>query len=359
MEGQNLDSSKRLAIPDDLIRSLAIFLVILLHASNEALQASSVPVAYWWTAAVYKSLALSCVALFVMLSGAFLLQPSKLNEPIRVFLKKRLTRLGLAFVFWSLVYLAWGFYIGQVPITLSNIGQGLLRDLLTGADYQFWFIYLIVGLYLVTPILRAVVASGNQRVIRYLIALWFVGVTIVPFIQLVLGYTIDDRVFLLSGFIGFFVLGNYLQKIKLRSSILYGLLIACFVATIFGVWLLNYPLSTLGQGPFFFNYLTAPAIVGSAALFLILLKFRPDWPGTNHKSSSRLVQSISRNTLPIFLFHVIILETFERGLLGFKLSFTTLNPIIEIPLLAVLAFFITLGLVLLMKKVPILRKLIG
>ncbi len=359
MDGQSVDSSKRLAIPDDLIRTLAIFLVILLHASNEALQATSVPVAYWWTAAVYKSLSLSCVALFVMLSGAFLLQPAKLNEPIRVFLKKRLSRLGLAFVFWSMVYLAWGFYISHFPITLSNIGQGILRDLFTGADYQFWFIYLIVGLYLITPILRVVIASGNERVVRYLIALWFAGVAIVPLVQLPLGYALDPRVFLLVGFIGFFVLGTYLQKIKLRSTILYGLLIASFVATIFGLWLLNYPLSDLGQGQFFFNYLALPAIVGSAALFLILLKFRPDWPGTNHKVSRKFVQAISKNTLPIFLFHVIILETFERGLLGFKLSYTALNPIVEIPLLAVLTFFITLGLVLLMKKVPVLRKLIG
>ena len=359
MEGQSLDSSKRLAIPDDLIRTLAIFLVILLHASNEALQASSVPVAYWWTAAVYKSLALSCVALFVMLSGAFLLQPAKLNEPIRAFLKKRLSRLGLAFGFWSMVYLAWGFYISQVSVTLSNVGQGILRDLFTGADYQFWFIYLIVGLYLITPILRVVVASGNRRVIRYLIALWFAGVAIVPLLQLASGYELDSRVFILVGFVGFFVLGTYLQKIKLGSSVLYGLLIASFVSTIFGIWLMNYPLSFLGKGSFFFDYLTVPAIVGSVALFLILLKFRPDWPGTSHKVARWLVQAISKNTLPIFLFHVIILETFERGLLGFKLSFTTLNPIIEIPLLAVFTFFITLGLVLLMKKVPVLRKLIG
>jgi surface polysaccharide O-acyltransferase-like enzyme len=318
-----------------------------------------VPAAYWWTAAVYKSLALSCIALFVMLSGALLLQPAKLNEPIRGFLKKRLSRLGLAFVFWSMIYLAWGFYIGKVPITFSNIGQGILRDLFTGADYQFWFIYLIVGLYLITPILRVVIASGNERVIRYLIALWFTGVAIVPLVQLVIGFTIDDRVFLIGGFIGFFVLGTYLLKIKLRLSVLFGLLIASFVATLFGLWLLNYPLNVLGQGSFFFGYLTFPAIVGSVALFLILLKYPADWPGTNNGIAKKFIQSISKNTLPIFLFHVIILEIFERGLLGFKLSFTTLNPIVEIPLLAVLTFFITLGLVLLMKKVPVLRKLIG
>jgi surface polysaccharide O-acyltransferase-like enzyme len=359
LEKQSLDSSKRIAIPDDLIRTLAIGLVVLLHASNEALEASSVSTADWWTAVVYKSLALSCVPLFVMLSGALMLQPAKLNEPIRVFLKKRLGRLGLAFAFWSAVYLVWGFYIRQVPVTLSNVGLGIERELFTGAYYQFWFIYLIVGLYLITPILRLVVANGDQRIIRYLIALWFAGVAIVPLIQLASGYALDSAVFVIGGFVGYFVLGTYLQKIKLKPAILYGLLIVSFVGTVFGMWLMNYPLSTLEQGNFFFGYLTINVIIGSAALFLILLKFHSDWPGTNHKTASRVAQAISKNTLPIFLFHVIILESFERGFFGFKLSFTTLNPIIEIPLLATLTLFITLGLILLMRKVPILKKLIG
>jgi surface polysaccharide O-acyltransferase-like enzyme len=359
LEQKSLDPSKRIAIPDGLIRTLAIGLVILLHSSNETLQASSVPAAYWWTAVVYKSLALSCVPLFVMLSGALLLQPAKFNEPVGSFLKKRLSRLGLAFAFWSAIYLAWGFYISQVQVTLSNVGYGILRDLFTGAYYQFWYIYLIVGLYLITPILRIIMANGNQKIIRYLISLWFAGVAIVPLIQLASGIYLDSSVFVIGGFVGYFVLGYYLQKVKLKSAILYGLLLVSFFSTIFGMWLMNYPLSLIGQNNFFFSYLTVNVIIGSAALFLILLRFKPDWPGTNHSTASRVVQAISKNTLPIFLFHVIILESFERGFFGFKLSFTTLNPIIEIPLLAGLTFFITFGLILLMRKVPILKKLIG
>ncbi|MGO8807106.1 MAG: acyltransferase [Candidatus Bathyarchaeia archaeon] len=359
MQKESLDPSDRSVIPDDLVRIVAIVLVILLHASNDTLQVSSVSPAYWWTAVVYKSLALSCVPLFVMLSGALLLKGSKRNEPIRVFLKKRLGRIGLAFAFWSAVYLAWSFYISQIPVTLGNVGQGILYDLFGGAYYQFWFIYLIVGLYLITPILRVVVAYGSLRIIRYLILLWFVGVAIVPLIQLASGYTLNASVFVIGGWVGYFVLGKYLKTVKLQSAILYGLLIIGFVWTIFGIWLMNYPLNAMQQNNFFFDYLTANVIVGSAALFMILIKFHRDWPGSNHKITSRIVQAISKNTLPIFLFHVIILESFERGFFGFTLSVTTLNPIIEIPLITVLTLFITLGLVLLMRKVPVLKKLIG
>ena len=359
MEKAGLDSGNRINISDDLIRTLAIILVIMLHASNLTLQASSIPIGYWWIAVVYKSLALSCVPLFVMLSGALLLQPAKLNEPISVFLKKRLSRIGLAFVFWSAIYLAWGFYVTQYPITLTNIGQGILFGLFSGSYYQFWFIYLIIGLYLITPVLRVIVANGSSRILRYLIILWFFGVAIVPILQLISGVTFNSSVFVIGGWIGYFILGSYLQKIKLRSAILCGALILGFVCTILGVWLMTYPLASMGQNNFFFDYLTANVIIGSAALFMILMKFRPDWPGSSHNIANRIVNAISKNTLPIFLFHVIILESFEFGYLGFKLSYTTLNPLIEIPLITVLTLFVTLGLILLMRRVPILKKLIG
>lgn len=362
MEKEGLGINKRLAIPDDLIRAVAMILVILLHASNDALQASNVPIGDWWIATIYKSLSLSCVPLFVMLSGLLLLQPAKVNEPIHVFLRKRLARLGLAFAFWSGVYLAWSFYISATPVTLSNVYRGIMYSLFQGAYYQFWFIYLIVGLYLITPVLRVVIAYGEQKVTRYLIILWFLAVAILPLIQLALGYTLNPDVFIFGGFVGYFVLGFYVQKVSVRGSILFSIFVASVFLTIFGTWLLSYPLSSMGQAPYFLGYLTVNVIAGSVAIFLILLKFKPDWPGTNNKFSqfsTRIIQAISKNTLPIFLFHVIILETFERGLLGFTLDYATLNPIVEIPLITALTLFITLGLVLLMKKVPVLRTLIG
>ncbi len=359
MEEANEGSTKKLDIPVDLIRTLAIVLVILLHAANATLEAPSVPETYWWTAVVYKTIALSCVPIFIMLSGALLLQPKKLEEPIRVFLKKRLSRIGLAFAFWTAIYLAWGFFVSQQPVTFGNVAQALVFGIFSGSYYHFWFIYLIIGIYLVAPILRAIIANGDWKVIRYLILLWFLAVAVVPIIQLAGIYTLYNLVFLIIGWLGYFALGAYLQRVKMRSAILYGVLVLSFVWTIFGVWLMYYPLAFLGQNNFFFDYLTANVIIGSIALFLILMKLHPNWPESNHTIASRIVKAISKNTLPIFLFHIIILESFERGFFGFTLSYTTLNPIIEIPLITLLTLFLSLGLILLMRKVPVLKKLIG
>ena len=201
------------------------------------------------------------------------------------------------------------------------------------------------------------IAYASPKIIRYLVLIWFLGVAIVPLAQLASGYDLNPLVFVIGGWVGYFVLGIYLQTIKLRNTVLYGLLALSFIWTLVGVWLVQYSLSGLNQN--FFDYLTANVIIGSAALFMVLMKFHADWPGSNDKTLGRVTQAISKNTLPIFLFHVIILESFERGFFFFTLSPATLNPIIEIPLIAILTFLITFGLVMLMRKIPVLNKLIG
>ncbi|PVX23993.1 MAG: hypothetical protein CW691_08930 [Candidatus Bathyarchaeum sp.] len=338
-------------------------LVLLLHAANEyytTILASPLESGlYWWTSTVYKAFTLPCVPLFIMLSGALLLQPSKLNEPIRFFLRKRFNRIGFALIFWSFVYLIWAFFVSGTPVTVDNFTQGVLFSFFSGSYYHFWFLYLLIGLYLLTPILRAVVLCDSQKILKYLITLWFIGVSVVPLIQLISGYSFNDTLFVMGGTIGYFVLGIYLQKIKLRSSIVYGLFFSSFFFTIISTWLMRFHFYSIGQDYFFFDYLSVNVIVSSVTMFMFLSKFPAEWPKRTNPLIRRVINIISKNTLPIYLFHLIIMETLQRGYLGFKLSLTTMNPLIGIPVITAVTLFITLGLILLMKKVPVLRTVIG
>ena len=163
------------ALPVDLIRTIAIILVILLHASIEPYPTANImspqAVQYWWASDVYDSLSRICVPLFIMLTGALLLQPSKVDEPIRVFFKKRWDRIGLPFLFWTVAYFAWNFFVNGKALTLTSVLQGLLA----GPYYQFWYLYALVGLYILTPVIRVIVAHADWRIIRYFLLIWFVG----------------------------------------------------------------------------------------------------------------------------------------------------------------------------------------
>ena len=338
-------------------------MVLLLHASNEYYttiqQTALESPMYWWSAAVYKSFALPCVPLFVILSGALLLHPSKINEPIRHFLKKRFNRIGFAFLFWTVVYLVWAFFVSEIPITFDNLVSGSFYSLFSGSYYHFWFLYLIAGLYLITPILRSVVSCNDPKILKYTIILWFVGVAIVPFIQLVMGYSLNDTVFVLGGFVGYFILGTYLQRIKIRSSVLYAFFFVSLIFTVASTWFMHYHFQAIGRPYFFFDYLSVNVMVASVAVFLLLSKLTANWSENAHPLVARVVSLIGKNTLPIYMFHLIIMETLQRGYLGFTLSITIMNPIIGIPVITLVTLLITLGLILLMKKIPVLRTLIG
>jgi surface polysaccharide O-acyltransferase-like enzyme len=73
----------------------------------------------------------------------------------------------------------------------------------------------------------------------------------------------------------------------------------------------------------------------------------------------KLMHVISENTLPIFLLHLMVLYSIQRGYFGFTIDGTVINSIIGVPIVTALTLFICLAIILPLKKVPYLKNLIG
>lgn len=348
----------KLSLPVDLIRTVAIVLVIVLHASTETVtvadQMSPEGVTLWWTTNIYDSLARPAVPLFVMLSGALLLQPAKLDEPLGVFFKKRLNRIALPFLFWGIAYFAWRAFVNGETLTANSILQGVL----TGPYNHFWFLYLLVGLYLLTPVLRVLVAHIKRRTFSFLMILWFLGTAIVPLLGLVGDYHLNSNVFIVTGWLGYFLLGAYSIETRVRSTILYTVLTLGFAWTIIGTYLI---VGTIGErvSHFFYDAASFSMIGASFALFLLLSAVPPNTLEELFPRGNRLLRLISQSTIPIYLFHVMVLESLQKGFFGFQISLSTMNPVLEIPLITVITLLICLVVIYPLKKIPIVRRLIG
>jgi hypothetical protein len=61
----------------------------------------------------------------------------------------------------------------------------------------------------------------------------------------------------------------------------------------------------------------------------------------------------------MFLFHMIIIEAFQKGFFGVALNGNTVNSIIGVPIVTALTFFVSLAIIVPLKRVPILRTLLG
>jgi len=187
----------------NLIRTVAIVLIILLHAASfpPDIPAEITPqVMYgWFTADVYSALGHIGVPLFVMLSGFFLLDQSKADEPLSVFFKKRFSRIGLPFIFWSIIYFFWNIQVHNAPLTFEAVAEAAV----SGAYVHLWFLYLLVGLYLVTPLLRVFVKYLDWKRFKYLVTLWFVGTVTVPIINVFGGFDFNPVIFVFTGWMGY------------------------------------------------------------------------------------------------------------------------------------------------------------
>jgi surface polysaccharide O-acyltransferase-like enzyme len=352
-----MNLEKGFSVPVDLIRVVAIVGVILLHASNDLTiqQMNTLEIFRWTTVDVYQSIGRLGVPLFVMLTGALLLQPSK-NESLSAFFKKRWARIGLPWIFWGAAYFAWDFLVDHQAFTSRAIIEGILH----GPYYQFWYLYMLVGLYLLTPIVRIFIAHSDRTMIKYFMVLWFLGASIIPVIDTLTTYHVSKDVFALTGYVGYFVLGTYLLTVKIRRSTLTIFMILGIALTAIGTYALA---STVGGGEqyFFQEYLSPTLILASVMVFLLTLTVQAPsvQKVTRPSAGNKLVRVISENSLALFLFHVMILESLQRGYFGFAINGNTVNSIIGVPLNTALTLFVSLGIIVLLEKIPYFKKLIG
>jgi surface polysaccharide O-acyltransferase-like enzyme len=156
------DGRRTRSVSLDVLRVVAILGVIAIHVfagivGNQAIRGSGT----WWAATAIDVGNVWVIPVFVMVSGALLLGPRAHSAGPAAFYRKRLVRLGPAFVAWQL------FYIIVVRILLSHQHLSLLQILGLVADAKtythLYFLWLIVGLYLVAPVLAAFLNGGGQR----------------------------------------------------------------------------------------------------------------------------------------------------------------------------------------------------
>lgn len=211
----------------DLIRIMACIMVIMMHSPIPEANAN----AYFLSGLSY--LTAPCIGLFFMVSGALLLPSPNASktEAALPFLQKRLKRVLMPTLVWTLFYIAVKFCDGDITteqmfksiisIPFSAQGHGIL-----------WFMYTLIGLYLVTPILCAWLKNVEEREIRFYLLLWLI-VMCYPVLSLVVNVndTPTGILYYFSGYIGYYVLGYWLkhygEKISIKiATILMGISVA-------------------------------------------------------------------------------------------------------------------------------------
>lgn len=150
------------------IRNVAIFLVVLTHVSSWQMFYQGNQTLYY----MFQSISQLGCPIFLMISGAFLLNPQK-EEPCILFLKRRVTRVLIPFIFWSYVSLIWQdnapLFSWQRSIDENSISYNPLLLFKNLSNSTYWFLLYILGLYLMIPILKVLRKNGLTKYLYILL----------------------------------------------------------------------------------------------------------------------------------------------------------------------------------------------
>ena len=227
----------------DWLRVMAIAMVVLSHCCDAFVGAFDSDKNQFLTGVFTGSLMRPCVPLFVMMTGVLLL-PIKRETTVGDFYRKRIGRIVIPLIFWSLVLpIAFWLYFTTAGADSANTmlspsdydGATLGKRLYTWIfNFNFdtvplWYLYMLIGLYLIMPILSAWLEKAQKREVKLLLKVWIASLFI-PYIQMAapfLGYegnwdnfgilgvcdwNVYGTFYYVSGFFGYLLAAYYLSR---------------------------------------------------------------------------------------------------------------------------------------------------
>jgi len=191
----------------DVIRAYAIFLVVVSHVFAPICWAmNDYPRSIWWVFNIADSVIRLCVPLFIMISGKLLLGSTR-PQSYGQFIRRRFSKVVPAYFVWFMIY-----RYADVRLYGAEMNVPLwIRDFLSGVtNNHLYFMYIILGLYLIAPLLKRFVQAASIKELRILLALWWGHLTLQFVFPTV--YSNSGAIATLAGYSGYFVLGYYLDR---------------------------------------------------------------------------------------------------------------------------------------------------
>lgn len=317
----------------DLLRLIAILMVIGIHCSdpfNVSPEARSNPEYNLW-GSIYGALLRPCVPLFVMLTGMLLLP---VREPAGVFYRKRLLRVAVPFLVWSLLYNLFPWFTGVLglPDTVltemfayagdtpsQSFGSALRNIAMIPFNFNaytvpLWYIYMLIGLYLFMPFLSAWLGQATPKQTVTYLALWAVTLFLPYCHEFIAGQTGGTcawndfgTLYYFSGFAGYLLLGHCMKNgpsMSTGRTLLVSLVMfaAGYAVTYFGFrHMTAQPGITERQMELFFLYCSPNVLLMTAAVFMAVSKIRIDSP-----QLKAILANITKCGLGIYMVHYFV-----------------------------------------------------
>ncbi len=335
------------------IRVVASFAIVILHtftmygmadkdviSGTEAYVTKLVPWLMMWA-----------VPCFVMVSGVLLLDEKRTITIPKLLFKYVLRMVVVLLLFTALYYLldAW---MNKEPLEWGGITTIFKKFAEDGSWAHLWYLYLLVGLYLLLPAYRAIAKNTGRETLIYLGVVCIIFLSLVPTLERMTDLNTGFYICTSSIFPVYFFMGYMINKGQLKLGMVAGIILtAAGVVTIVILSGMDFGEKQASMEKLLGNYAFLPIVVLSAGAFILLKGnggvFRP--------GMAKVWEFLDKYSFGIYLTHLIFLRFLIKVVKWNPFSFGSFWMLIPIVLVVYLA---SLAVTILLKLIPGVKKLL-
>lgn len=342
----------------DILRVIACLLVILIHTPIRQFDS------YYNTPSVASGIYTLLVAvncnLFFMITGALLLP---VTMPTKRFIKRRLRVVLFPLIVWTIIYLL------EHALLLHNFTPRLLTSVLFHpVEGLLWYVYVLLVIYVTLPLVSKCIDAIGKRGVETLLVLWVLS----SFIPYQHGVFIEASQYshnmfgAFANYYGYVLLGYYMHRYGLpvftREHGWKWALLLAFAIVVMPLF------EFLVQGRFGITWqqhidtITTDVSINNIAmatlLFAIVQRFAPArYDSKAHPVAATWLPRLSLCAFGIYLSQMIVLRQIVWPLTASWLG--TVHWLIDSLVSGVLTFAVCFLLVLLIRRLPFHRFVVG
>lgn len=334
----------------DVARIFGALAVIMIHTSGVFLVGYGEASTEFAVGNIFDSISRFGVPLFVMISGALMLDENKEISLHKLF-DRNIKNIVLLLILWSAFYdIVYNIVFALWKEKELNV-KNIIYSFIMGQTHM-WYLYMLVGLYLITPFLRSFVRKENRKMVMLFIVISLLSQFTRPTLEKLtliweeFGYLSEfiDKFSLqfFCGYTAYYLMGWYIVHIgfeKKRRYCIYLVGIISICVTILYVQITkNYNAAYSNVSILIFMY--------SIAIFLVLNNI------TIKNEEHNVILLLSNLSFGVYMFHPFVKKIVGNAMINCR-----------IPLLTLGVFFveicvISFGGCYIISKVPIIKKCI-
>lgn len=330
----------------DLIKSIAILSVLTIHAFTSCFR-SPMGTPDWYGGMFLSAAARAGVPLFLMATGALMLDPNR-ELSIKRLYTRYLPRLLIALFFWAWLYHVYDLWQSGT-LDAGNLWFRFKRLFFFDHESHLYYLHIILLFYAMLPVLRVFTKHADRKTLFYALAVWFVTGILLPTLRPYYPYNRFDGIpvqWMLNmtwASMGYGLLGYAIATGKRNRRIWLLLLLVGLAATYGGTIL-----ATLKKGSLddrFLQGFSVNTCFYAAGIFGLCKSKRSE-------KGSAIFRYISLASFCVYLSHMLAIKRLK--LAGF-MDITDIS-VLMIPLIVLTVFAACLVLYWILSKIPLVRR---